>query len=124
MDIKSFYYPYDYWDQLDERENFLKEFCNAGFEVISIEQEPETDYGGSIPAWFTVMTEVGEFVVGWNHHGIGLDWTNSLSAKEKSKEIKDKLREENRQTDDNAISAQSYIKLREYLLIIRGLITN
>lgn len=115
MDIKSFYYPHDYFDQLDIERDFTKAFQEAGFQVMAITQEDAALYGDNIPAWFLIKTEFGEFIAGWTHHGIALEWSGVPKAEEKRKEILAKFKDEERQKDYCAISAADYKKLKEYL---------
>lgn len=123
MDVKSFYYPYDYFDQLDVEMDFTKAFQQSGFQTISIKQEDSALYGDNIPAWFVVLTEYGEFIVGWTHHGIALEWSGVPKAKEKTEKILEKFKDEKRQHDYCAISANDYKKLKEYLTGIKEIIS-
>lgn len=124
MDIKSFYYRYDYSDQSDVERDFEKAFREAGFQTIKMEQDDPALYGGDIPAWFSIKTEFGEFIVGWTHHGIALDWSGSPEANKKTREILEKLKDEKRQKDVFAISAAGCDKLKEYLSVIRTIISD
>ncbi len=102
-----------------ENNSFYKIFSKAGFQKINLKSRPNR-YRTSLPSalWYSVETEFGKFIIGWDKKIIQINWGDLVSDEagvRNEVDIAHLFDSEDVIKNTVMIRAQGWIKAQEYL---------